>query len=112
MTTTTDLINEITNDDDAYATLRDMMLATACPDDDAPDYSYNDDDFESSTADDDAHAARIDAIERRLRPLYDSIINDDDARTTIALACDLCPLHLCDLDICADDRIAACSQFR
>jgi hypothetical protein len=108
ITTLTDALD----DDIACQTLRDMMLATAIYDDRT--LAYNDDDFDASAADDDEYAL-IDAAERALRPAYDALIADPDARdllTHLALATSLCPLHLCDYAICFDDRTADCAMIR
>ena len=37
---------------------------------------------------------------------------DDHHFTMLALACDICPMHICDIDICADDDIDDCRHFR
>lgn len=40
-----------------------------------------------------------------------AMINPDFA-LIFAAANELCPLHYCDLQICADDEIAECAQYR
>jgi len=42
-----------------------------------------------------------------LRPL----LTDDDF-AELATQCDICPLHICDIAICADDDILECAELR
>lgn len=39
------------------------------------------------------------------------LLNDYDLIDLCART-DLCPMHLCDIDICADDNELACAEFR
>ncbi len=37
---------------------------------------------------------------------------NNPARSRIALSLELCPMHLCDEQICADDDISECAEMR
>jgi len=65
--------------------------------------------------------AAIDALADHLMIAHDDfpttismiapLLNDYD-RIALCARADLCPMHLCDIDICADDMILACADYR
>lgn len=59
-------------------------------------------------------ASELDRNERRALLKIRDLIADDDAAhlTELHLMLDLCPIHSHDIEICADDQLPECIQFR
>lgn len=79
----------MTNHDDAISTLAIMLL--------------NASDLTDPRLADADHITLLHALTPILTP---------SDRHDLALACDLCPIHTCDIEICADDDDAECRSLR
>lgn len=55
---------------------------------------------------DDDNIDALDALDA-LRPLLDT-----HHFNALCAMLDICPMHICDIDICADDDIDECAHFR